>query len=135
MDSATQEVSRLLREWIGREVRVRALRQATSSDQAWALVQRGERLRKDAMASLDDVEAERLFEEADSVLLVAESADAEFEPIVLRARVAYRRSREADEPFDLIDEAVAHAERALAVEPEYPGALEVRGTAQVSRHP
>jgi len=83
------------------------------------------------MASHDAVTAERLFHEADSILAVAESFDAEWvEPIVLRARIAYRRSREAEEPFGLIDTAVTHAERALAIEPDYPGALEVRGTAQ-----
>ena len=130
MDSTTQEVSQLLRGWIGQELRARVLRSATSNDQAWALVQRGERFRKEAMASLDGVAAERLFSQADSVLAVAESADPEWvEPIVLRATIAYRRSRASEEPFGLIDQAVAHAERALALEPDYPPALEVRGTA------
>ena len=134
VDSASQDVSRLLRGWIGRELRARSLREATSSNQAWALVQRGERLRKDAAASLDDAEAERLFGEADSILAVAEALDADWvEPIVLRATIAYRRSREADEPFGLIDDAVIHADRALALEPDYPEALEVRGTAQYFR--
>jgi TolB-like protein len=92
-DSVVQEVSRLLRTWIGAEVRVQAQRRETSSDIAWALVRRGELARRqaDELALHDDLGgAYGAYLRADSLFQQAEVGDdAWVEPVLLRADVAY----------------------------------------------
>ncbi len=136
-DSATRATARLFRERLGEEVRLRELRASTANVDAWSLVQRGERLRKDAerLIESDSTEAGLLiFDQADSVLALAESADPQW--IVaptLRSEIAYRRSRLAHDQrstFDWVDVGLAHANRALEIDPNAPRALELRGTVQ-----
>jgi serine/threonine-protein kinase len=137
-DSLAREVSRLLREWIGEEVRVREQRASTTSNDAWALVQRGERLRKEGEERFGQQDPDGMaaaFDRADSVLAVAAEADPEWaEPLVLRARLAYTRAsrlaRSAQDAVRWIEEAVAWANRALESDPNAAEALEVRGTAR-----
>jgi serine/threonine-protein kinase len=137
-DSVAQRVGRFLRLRLGEEVRLRERRAGTTSVEAWALVQRAERLRKEAEEQLRDdrlLEAADHFGGADSLLALAEAADREWvEPIVLRAHTAFRRSRTArylDDTrtvLDQIETGLAHADRALEIEPNYAPALEYRGT-------
>jgi serine/threonine-protein kinase len=137
-DSVVQQVAGLLRGWIGDEVRVRRQRFATTSNDAWALVQRGANARKDAEALVNAGEMAQAFDAfmlADSMLTLAEGADAEWvEPIVQRGNLAYRIARlsvgESDEVIRWSEAAMEHAARALAVEPGHAEALERRGTAR-----
>ncbi len=134
-DSLATEVSRFLRERLGDEIRLRERRAATSSPEAWAFVQRAERLRKDAEERLleDDYAAGfSAFQAADSILAVAELAAPNWvEPIVLRGQIAYRRARlaeSAEEYEHWTAVGLEHAERALANERNNAEALELRGT-------
>jgi serine/threonine-protein kinase len=137
-DSVAQRVARFLRQRLGEEVRLRERRAGTTSVEAWALVQRAERLRKAAEEQLRDdglLEAADNFEGADSLLALAEAADRDWvEPIVLRAHTAFRRSRTArylddtETVLEQIETGVAHADRALEIEPNNARALEYRGT-------
>jgi serine/threonine-protein kinase len=136
-DSVTEEISGLLRERLGEEIELRERRAATSSVEAWAMVQQAERLRKDGEALLeaDDVDgAFSSFDRADSILALAETTDAEWaEPIVLRSRIAYRRSRLASDMPEAerwIEAGMGHANRALAMDHDNAEALELRGTLQ-----
>jgi eukaryotic-like serine/threonine-protein kinase len=129
-DSIARDVSRVLREWLGEEIELRARRAETGSTVAWTLYQRAERLRKDALQTAP-AEAVQLLERADSLLAAVEQADpAWIEPIVLRAEVAgisAPRSA-AVAARRTVEAGIAHAERALARAPNHPRALEARGT-------
>ncbi len=137
-DSVALRASSLLRQRLGEEVRVRERRAETSSVEAWTLVQRAERLRKDAEGLLSAGQldgAADAFARADSVLALAEAADREWvEPLALRAHIAFRRGRTAayrgDLPtiLDQIEVGLGHANRALALAPNHARALEQRGT-------
>ncbi|NIR43061.1 MAG: hypothetical protein GWN51_02265, partial [Gemmatimonadetes bacterium] len=93
-DEAARDVARLLRERLGEEIRLRERRAETSSPEAWSLVQRAERLRKDAETAVEEDrydEALATFARADSSLALAAIADRSWvEPTVLRGQVAYR---------------------------------------------
>lgn len=134
-DSLVDEVTWLLRERLGEEVRLRMRRAETSSVEAWALVQRGESERKAGEAALPTGDAEAVFasfRRADSLFAIAAAADpAWVEPPALRGWVAYRESRLAsdlDAALEGIARSLAHAEDALALDPNAPKALELRGT-------
>lgn len=133
----TEQAANALRAWIGAEVRLRRTAATTSSSQAWALLQRAEKRRKDAedhFVAGDYDAADSAFDEADELLGQAERADSRWvDPIAARAAIAYRRAYlmrsdpASAEPY--IDEALGHADRALAAAPTNARALEVRGTA------
>jgi len=133
-DSVAQVVASLFRTRLGDEIRTRERRAGTSSVDAWSLVHQAERLRKNAERLLDADSTEQgflLFDRADSLLAGAEAADPDWiAPMVLRAQIAYRRTRLSDNTVQLfrwVDVGTAHAERALALDPNYPEALEARG--------
>lgn len=139
-DSLSREVASFLRERLGEEIRLRERRAETSSPEAWSLLQRAERLRKDAEAALAEDRYEAVlgaFERADSILTLAEAADPSWvEPIVLRGLLAYRRARiaESDSEFERWTRVgLDHAERALSRLPNYPPAMELRGTLRYAR--
>ena len=100
------------------------------------MLQRGEKLRKDAVEVVahDAAAGALAYGQADSLLALAEETAPEwFEPIVMRGNIAYRRSRLAHSATDRrawVDAAVDHADRALAVVSNDAAALEVRGTAR-----
>ncbi|UCF21311.1 MAG: hypothetical protein JSU87_08005, partial [Gemmatimonadota bacterium] len=104
-DKAAEDVARILRVRLGEEIRVRERRAATSSTDAWALVQRAERTRKDAEELLVDDRVDAAFDafqRADSLLAVAENVDRQWiEPTVLRGWIAYRRARLAADEQEL----------------------------------
>ncbi len=138
-DSVADGVSRLLRQRLGEEVRVRELRAGTSSPEAWALAQRASRLIDDAEDSFERgnpiVASRESLRQADSLLALASVVDDDWiRPVATRAHVAYRRAWFAASDGDLdsarirIDEGVGHANRALAMNDRDPVALEQRGT-------
>ncbi len=139
-DSLAQQVALFLRELLGPEIRLREERAGTKSVEAWTLVQRGERARKDAQRAYrgdDRVTAVARSAEADSLLATAERADNRWPvPPTLRGRVAYERSRferAAPEAERFLQVALTHAGHALALDPRNPDALELRGTARYRR--
>jgi serine/threonine-protein kinase len=136
-DTVTQKVAGLIRERLGKEVRLREQRSRTKSVEAWALVQRAEQARKEAEALVDNKDTTRAvarsFDRTDSLYAQAHAADAQWtEPLVGRATVAYRRSRlvgldgVAAKPW--IEKGKKFAEQALSLDPQNPDALEARGT-------
>ena len=136
LDAVVDTVSRFLRTRLGEEVRTRELASETRSSEAWTLVQRAERVRKDAedLAGRDSAEAARQFARADSLLALAEAADSRWaQPIIDRGWIAYRRALQQGEGLagvPLLDSAQAYANEALALDPAAPNlrALALRGT-------
>jgi len=134
-ESLARKVAEFLRVRLGEELRLREEQAGTQSVAAWSLVQQGERTRKDAESRLagDDVDgAFAAFGRADSLLARAEAADARWaEPVIDRGWIAYRRARLAGDRKLLshwAEIATSHADRALALAPNDPRALELRGT-------
>ena len=136
-DSVVNEVARMLRARLGQELQVRQERETAPNAGAWAALLRGEHLRKvaeDMVAEGDLKGGLAGLRSADSALAGVEASNRRWAaPVVLRAQIAYQRSRlEADRDTVLagIRTAVADADRALAIAPNNARALEVRGTAQ-----
>lgn len=139
LDDLSERVARMLRQRIGAEVRTRRWRAGTASPEAWQLVQRAERLRHEARLlweTGDTTGTARALADADSALARARTRDRNWtEPLVLRAWVgidrgvllgpAYGEYRRAE-----LRSALEHAERALALAPEDPAALEARGVSR-----
>jgi serine/threonine-protein kinase len=130
-----QDVSDFLRPHIGQQVRLQAWQAGTQDQEAWLLVQRAEKSMKDAeglTAAGDTAGAKRKLVAGDSLLLISEKRDAKWvDPVVMRATVAFRRSRIASNPAEMaqrIDEGMASAEAAVALDSTNAEALEMRGT-------
>jgi serine/threonine-protein kinase len=136
-DELTLEVSRFLRERLGREVLLRELRKGTRSVAAWQLAQEGEVSREAArtlQAQGDVSAAKRALDAAESLFTRAGDTDPAWpDPLVLRGWVAADRMRlsERNPPDSLrvwFAEGVKHADGALRVRSPFPPALELRGT-------
>ncbi len=135
-DSTARDLSRFLRARLGEEIRLRERRAGTTNADAWVLVQRAERARKgaeDRLAHHDGHAAMAAFQQADTLLAAAESADPRWaEPPLLRGQIAYRIARllqhDAHGAVNRIQTALAHTARALERAPNDPQALELRGT-------
>lgn len=136
-DSLGSLAASLIRTQLGEELRVQAQRAATKSQPAWLLTQRGiQEVRRApslrATAGADAMIA--AYDAADSLFDAAEQLDPRWaEPVVRRAALALTRSR----GFSRNDQASirewngrasAHADRALALDPNSADAYEVRGT-------
>ncbi len=135
-----EEAALFLRDRLGDGVSMGYRRATSSSPKAWALVQRAERLLKDAEQYIDEDahtigSAARVV--ADSILALAELADPSWiEPILLRGEIADRRARLAHDHAEYEQWARigrAHAERALSLDPNHARALELRGTLDYCR--
>jgi serine/threonine-protein kinase len=133
-DSLADQVARFLREHLGQEIRLRATRLATSSPEAWSLLQQAERMaaQAESLASADSAAAAAMrFADADSMLERAESLDPRWPaPIVARGGLAQRALRFIENKVraaQLIDSGIAHANRALALDSRNADALELRG--------
>jgi eukaryotic-like serine/threonine-protein kinase len=134
-DEVAAEVSRMLRESLREEVRIRRTRTETSNSAAWILFQRAERERKDgedAIRHHDGHAALASFARADSLLDQVELLDASWDaPILLRAELQYRRARlshDRHERVRLADAGVRQVNRILTREPRQARALALRGT-------
>jgi serine/threonine-protein kinase len=142
-DSLATLVAKKLREILGGELEVVRLRGATTSLQAWTLLQGGERARRaaDSLVASEQIEAARTrFMTADSLFGAAGLADDNWAaPIIARGRTAiglarladHERSRTRAGPW--LDSAEALANRALTVAPDNAEAFEVRGSARATR--
>jgi serine/threonine-protein kinase len=137
-----QEVSSFLRERLGSQIRLKERRTRTRSVAAWERTREAETLREEARvlaASGDTAASARSLGRADSLLGLAMRLDPEWvDPIVLRGWTALDRvsgSEPADSAAQLrsIREGLARAERALALRPGHPSALELRGTLRYDR--
>ena len=134
-DSLVQQVANLIRLRLGEEIKVREQRESTASPQAWTLVQQAEQARKQAEALVakgDTSGVGKSFDRADSVYASAQSADPKWiEPVLGRGWIAFRRSRLvgydplAAKPW--IEKGKKFAEEALALGPQNPDALQLRG--------
>jgi len=141
-DSVVDESARMLRGWIGEEFRVRGRAEDAGSRESWTLVQRAEKRRKDAEASLLAEAWDAVlpaFADADGLLADAERIDPRWpEPAVQRAALAYRQARLAQndpaEAVTLIEQGVAHADEALSRSRRSGRALELRGTLNYYRY-
>ncbi len=131
-----QEVTRFLRERLGRQIRQAELQAGTRNPQAWTLVRRVDDLSQDAAtlyAGGDTVAAHHALNTGDSLLRVAERLDPSWvDPIVLEGWIAADRvelavAATAPAVRQWAPQAIAQAERALARKPQYPPALELRG--------
>jgi serine/threonine-protein kinase len=134
----SEQLSLMLREWLRDEIRLRALRTGTQDPNAWSRVQRAERMRKDA--DLIDqggnpAGAALQLLAADTLLAQAESLDPRWtEPIVLRGVIAGRQENLSRDPADVAkwdSVGLAHANRALALDPRDADALELQGTLRI----
>jgi serine/threonine-protein kinase len=135
-DSTAAEVARSLRQRIGSEIQLAESQAGTESVEAWTLRNRAENSRRQATetGARDPARAAALLAEADSLLREASVQDRMWvEPIVLRGEVAVQRARLEREPADRlpwIQAAKAHADSALAQDPESARALALLGTAE-----
>jgi eukaryotic-like serine/threonine-protein kinase len=135
-ENVAQQAAIQIRKRIGEEVQVSRTRAGTRNAEAWALLQRAEgaRRRGDSLALTDGGAAGfvRQYLTADSLAKAAEQKDVKWaDPMVLRATLAYWRSRRAGDDVGLasrmIDSGVMHANRALAIDRNNANALEMRG--------
>jgi TolB-like protein len=136
-DSLAARVVDLIRNEIFSEIRMQEQREATRSNAAWLAVQEGserQRLADARQAARDTtLAARRLYDEADSIFAAGEAHDPRWsEPIIRRAALSYRRSRlQGNDPALIrpwLQAGIAHADRALAIDPDNADALEIRGT-------
>jgi serine/threonine-protein kinase len=142
-DALAAEVSRFLRERLGREVTLRQTRKGTENVAAWETVLRAQQEATGAealSADGDSAGAVRLLDRADSLLAAAEKLDPQWAmPAVRRGMLAYRRTRLTGS-FDKLffDEwtklGLVHAERAVALAPTNADALDVRGNLKYWRY-
>lgn len=133
-DSLVDQAAGFLRARLGEEVRIRRARAETESAEAWRYVLRAERLRTEAeTARQEEVgRALELYEQADSLLRVAESLDTDWaRPTVVRAGIALDRAllyHTAEEALQQVEEGIDLADAALERNPRSAGAREARGT-------
>lgn len=140
-DTLTDEVSAALRQRLGAEIDARTSRAATRSERAWELVQRAGGLLDDAQNGIGTGSAADQLLQADTLALQAEREDPRWsEPIVVRGWLAYELAGVPSRGSptqgvaggvttqEWLRRALAHANRALALQPDDPAALELRGT-------
>jgi len=140
-DSVAQQAALFLRERLGEELRLREERAATRNVDAWTLVQRAERARKDQEAALIRVPPDTTyagFAQADSLLNAAQSADPQWlEPTLQRGQLALRRAQLAQRTPAVaarwIDAGANHAAAVLRTEPNNPDGLQLRGAVRYAR--
>jgi len=141
-DSLATRVAEFLRKRLGSEVLLREQREGTTNADAWAFLQRAEqrfRAEQDAIKASDTAGVLREMQNADTLLTQAQTLDPAWAAVpVLRGTLAYRASRffgdDQQRASKWIDVGLAHAEKALALAPQNPDALELRGTLRYWRY-
>ncbi|MBI5601055.1 MAG: protein kinase [Gemmatimonadetes bacterium] len=134
-DTIAVVASDLIRQQMGEELHLKEQSVRTASKDAWLLLQRGEQAWKNAEAAVgrgDTAVVRENFDAADSLFALAWQADRKWpEPEARRAALAYRRGRLAGrDPAAIapwVALGVAHADSALAIDPDDADALEARG--------
>ena len=135
-DSLAVRATMLIRRRVGDAVQLQQRRSSTNDPAAWELAQRGDALTRQADsldAAGDAAGATQAYDEADSLLAVAQARDPKWDqPLVLRGRIAYDRSRrdgaDATAAADWVARGLRLADAALTLDPQDPDALELRGT-------
>jgi serine/threonine-protein kinase len=131
------EVARFLRVRLGQEVSLRGLRAEAPNASVWLVARRAEDLRTDARALHDvgdSVGSRRALAAADSLLgVAARSAPDWITPVVMRGwltvdRIDLDESMGTREVLAWAARGLEYAGHALAIVPEDPRALELRGT-------
>ncbi len=127
-----------LRKVVGQEVRLRASRAGTQNPTAWSLVQRAQKLSRDADAlgkNGNTDGAAKLLLSTDTLLAQAEALDGSWaEPIVLRAATAFKQEQLSNDlPVEqkAIETGIAHADRAIALDPRNADAFQWRGSLRI----
>jgi eukaryotic-like serine/threonine-protein kinase len=141
-DSVAKEVSVALRKDLGGEIEGLVSRPGTSNTQAWEALQRA----KQTLAGVDDVLATGGVQPAIDRLTAADSEFAAVEgmdkkwaaPIVQRGFIAHRKllllaNGDPNAIDKWLNAGAAQADRAIALSPNDPDALELRGTIRVFR--
>ncbi|HEX7240002.1 MAG TPA: BTAD domain-containing putative transcriptional regulator, partial [Longimicrobiaceae bacterium] len=132
------DVAEFLRARLGKEIRLREWTAGTRSDRARELLSRAEEMCEDGLEIAGQPDAValqttgRMLDIADSLLAQAGEIDPRWvEPSVRRGWLALHRIGATKAPQKRVwtREARKHAERALALDPAYAPALELRGTA------
>jgi serine/threonine-protein kinase len=129
------EVSEFLRQQLGDQVRLRDQRKGTSNTEAWKLVQRAEKRRKDgdSLVTASAIPAAHAaFAQADSFLARAEVIDEKAAEVpAVRAKLALARAQatKSDPALlaSVVDSGLAFTGRALTLDPRDADALQVRG--------
>jgi tetratricopeptide (TPR) repeat protein len=139
-DSLAGAVAELLRQRLGDEIRLQEQRNASNNADAWVLVQRVEKARKDATrlaAENDFAGLERVLANADSMAADAARLDPHWaQPMLERGHMALGESRLVRQPHGaaaLLDTVIHYANQALAIDPRNAEAFELRGTARFER--
>ena len=141
-DSVAKEVSVALRKDLGGEIEGLVSRPGTSNTQAWEALQRA----KQTLAGVDEVLASGGVQPAIDRLTAADSEFAAVEamdkkwaaPIVQRGFIAHRKllllaNGDPNAIDKWLNAGAAQADRAIALSPKDPDALELRGTIRVFR--
>jgi eukaryotic-like serine/threonine-protein kinase len=136
-DSLAERVADMLRATIGHTITLSRARSGTSNATAWTLVQRAQKLRKDAedqVAQSQVPQATKSYAAADSLLGVAATLDPQWdEPLTTRSAVSLSRARTAESALEAkpwIDKGLADAATDLKRSPRNGDALEMQGTLQ-----
>jgi serine/threonine-protein kinase len=143
-DDLAKEVALILRKKLGGEIDAVAGRPTTGNAEAWEAYQRAKMSFAGAdtiLASGDLQAAGRRLAAADSEFAKIEAMDKKWAaPIVARGQVAFRKvlvigiaTGDGPQIDRWLNEAAAHADRALALSPGEPDANELRGTARYFR--
>lgn len=133
-DSLVSSTARFLRTRVGEELRRRERLAETASVEAWTLVQRAERLRKEADEARqhDADRALMLLAEADSLLRAAEAFDQQWsEPTVIRAQIALNQgvwAHSLDDAVASVNAGIELANRVIERQGTNARAWEARGT-------
>jgi serine/threonine-protein kinase len=132
-----EEVSQFLRERLGQQIQVQERRTGTGSVEAWERTREAEQLREEARtlnAQGDTSAAQRALGRVDSLLRLASRLDPKWpDPILLLGwtavdQIELYETAMPDTVLTPIRDGLRQAERALALRPGYPPALELRGT-------
>jgi serine/threonine-protein kinase len=132
-DAVAEKVSNSLRPFLGNEIKIKESQAGARNMQAWTLLSRAEKIRKDAdsLAATDGPRAAGLYAQADSTLLQAKAADDTWiDPVIVQGEIAIQRGNlESDKAARQrwIDTALARAQTALIIDAQSARALALRG--------